>query len=137
LKFEKAEMMRRKLEYLEQYQARSVIVSKHLGNLDVFSIYKEGDSAYVNYLMVQHGTIVQTHTIQLESHLDESSEEVLLYAIGQLRSAFNSMAAEIIVPFELPGWQEESIEERELIITVPKAGDKKKLLELSRKNVNY
>ena len=52
LKFEKAEMMRRKLEYLEQYQARSVIVSKHLGNLDVFSIYKEGDSAYVNYLMV-------------------------------------------------------------------------------------
>ncbi len=137
LKFEKAEMMRRKLEYLEQYQARSVIVSKHLGNLDVFSIFKEGDSAYVNYLMVQHGTIVQTHTIQLESHLDESSEEVLLYAIGQLRSAFNSMAAEIIVPFELPGWQEESIEERELIITVPKAGDKKKLLELSQKNVNY
>lgn len=137
LQFEKAEMMRRKLDYLEQYQARSVIVSKHLGNLDVFSILKEGDSAFVNYLMVQHGTIVQTHTIQLETHLDEDQEEVLLYAIGQLRASFNSQATEIIVPFDLPGWQDESIDEKEFTITVPKGGDKKKLLELSLKNVNY
>ncbi|MBL7768648.1 MAG: excinuclease ABC subunit C [Flavipsychrobacter sp.] len=137
LQFEKAEMMRRKLDYLEQYQARSVIVSKHLGNLDVFSILKEGDSAFVNYLMVQHGTIVQTHTIQLETHLDENQEEVLLYAIGQLRASFNSQATEIIVPFELPGWQDETIDEKEFTITVPKGGDKKKLLELSLKNVNY
>lgn len=137
LQFEKAEMMRRKLDYLEQYQARSVIVSKHLGNLDVFSILKDGDTAYVNYLMVQHGTIVQTHTIQLETHLDENQEEVLLYAIGQLRASFNSLATEIIVPFELPGWQEETIDEKEFLITVPKGGDKRKLLELSLKNVNY
>ncbi|WP_290795151.1 excinuclease ABC subunit UvrC [Flavihumibacter sp. UBA7668] len=137
LQFEKAEMMRRKLEHLEQYQSRSVIVSKHLGNLDVFSILKDGDIAYVNYLMVQHGTIVQTHTIQLETHLDETEEQVLRYAIGQLRASFNSFATELIVPFELPDWQEESIEEDVLTITVPKAGDKKKLLELSQKNVNY
>jgi excinuclease ABC subunit C len=137
LQFEKAEMMRRKLDYLEQYQARSVIVSKHLGNLDVFSILKDGDTAFVNYLMVQHGTIVQTHTIQLETHLDENQEEVLLYAIGQLRTSFNSQATEIIVPFELPGWQDETIDEKEFLITVPKGGDKKKLLELSLKNVNY
>lgn len=137
LQFEKAEMMRRKLEHLEQYQSRSVIVSKHLGNLDVFSILKDGDIAYVNYLMVQHGTIVQTHTIQLETHLDETEEQVLQYAIGQLRASFNSFATELIVPFELPDWQEESIEEDVLTITVPKAGDKKKLLDLSLKNVNY
>jgi excinuclease ABC subunit C len=137
LQFEKAEMMRRKLEHLEQYQSRSVIVSKHLGNLDVFSILKDGDIAYVNYLMVQHGTIVQTHTIQLETHLDETEEQVLRYAIGQLRASFNSFATELIVPFELPDWQEESIEEEVLTITVPKAGDKKKLLDLSLKNVNY
>jgi excinuclease ABC subunit C len=129
--------MRPKLDYLEQYQARSVIVSKHLGNLDVFSILKDGDTAFVNYLMVQHGTIVQTHTIQLETHLDENQEEVLLYAIGQLRTSFNSQATEIIVPFELPGWQDETIDEKEFLITVPKGGDKKKLLELSLKNVNY
>jgi excinuclease ABC subunit C len=131
MQFEKAELMRKKLEHLENYQSRSVIVSKHLSNLDVFSILKDGDIAYVNYLLVQHGTIVQTHTIQLETHLDEEEDEVLSFAIGQLRATFNSQAVEIIVPFPLP-------EELEGIqITIPKAGDKKKLLELSQKNVNY
>lgn len=140
LKFEKAEFMRRKLEYLEQYQARSVIVSKHLGNLDVFSILKDGDIAYVNYLMVHHGTVVQTHTIQMETHLDETEEELLAYAIGRLRSDFNSQATEIIVPFEIPDWQENNVEAGEAVpvtFTIPKAGDKKKLLDLSLKNVNY
>ncbi|MFD2527263.1 GIY-YIG nuclease family protein [Flavihumibacter stibioxidans] len=174
LQFEKAELMRRKLEHLEQYQSRSVIVSRHLGNLDVYSILKEGDIAYVNYLMVQHGTIVQTHTIQLETHLDETEEEVLTFAIGQLRDTFNSLASEVIVPFPLAELgasaegggntgKEDGIPFQEpappaltiaaedgpqpeaylagrqpvLTITVPKAGDKKKLLDLSLKNVNY
>ncbi len=131
MQFEKAELVRKKLEHLEQYQSRSVIVSRHLGNLDVFSILKEGDQAYVNYLMVQNGTIVQTHTIQLETHLDEEEEEVLSFAIGQLRETFNSLADEVIVPFtitEMPG---------NILVTIPRAGDKKKLLELSQKNVNY
>ncbi|MBZ5858059.1 excinuclease ABC subunit UvrC [Flavihumibacter profundi] len=131
MQFEKAELMRKKLEHLEQYQSKSVIVSRHLGNLDVFSILKDGDIAYVNYLMVQNGTIVQTHTIQLETHLDEDEAEVLAFAIGQMRETFKSLALEIIVPYpvpEMPG---------ELLVTIPKAGDKKKLLELSEKNVNY
>lgn len=131
MQFEKAELMRKKLVHLEQYQSRSVIVSRHLGNIDVFSILKDGDQAYVNYLMVQNGTIVQTHTIQLETHLDEEEEEVLSFAIGQLRETFNSLADEVIVPFtitEIPG---------NIIVTIPRAGDKKKLLELSQKNVNY
>ena len=131
LDFEKAEITRKKLEHLERYQARSVIVSRHVNNADVFSILREGDIAYVNYLTVQNGTIVHTHTSQLETHLDESDEEVLAFAIAHLRSTFNSISSELIIPFEIE-YPEEGI-----IVTVPKGGDKKKLLELSEKNVNY
>jgi excinuclease ABC subunit C len=131
MEFEKAAQLQKKIEYLENYQAKSVIVSRHLGNLDVFSILKDGDTAYVNYLMVQHGTIVQTHTIQLETHLDEEEDEVLAFALGQLRESFNSLASEVIVPVALPDILEG------LTVTIPKAGEKKKLLDLSIKNVNY
>lgn len=130
LEFEKAAAIKKKLDYLENYQARSVIVSK-LSNVDVFSILKEDDFAYVNYLMVQNGTIVQTHTVQLQPKLDESDEEVLSFAVLNLRETFNSLANEIIVPFEI-NYPEENI-----LVTVPKGGEKKKLLELSQKNVDY
>ena len=131
LQFEKAEIIKKKIEGLENYQARSVVVSKTLSNLDVFSILHEKDTAYVNYLMVQNGTIIQTHTISLEPKLDETEAEILSLAIIELRKKFNSEANEIIVPFTVDA-------ESELIIyTVPKAGDKKKLLDLSEKNVNY
>jgi excinuclease ABC subunit C len=131
LQFEKAEMMRKKIEHLENYQAKSVIVSRHLTNLDVFSILKDGNIAYVNYLMVQGGTIVQTHTVQLEAKLDETDEEVLVFAVANLRDTFNSLSNEIIVPFAL------ELPDKNIVVTVPKAGDKKKLLDLSLKNVNY
>ncbi len=131
MKFEKAELMRKKIEHLENYQARSVVVSKHLSNVDVFSILKDNDTAYVNYLMVNNGTIVQTHTVQIVTKLEETEEEVLPLAIIQIRETFNSMASEIIVPFEVD-FQLEGI-----TVTVPKGGDKKKLLDLSIKNVNY
>ncbi|WP_207492281.1 excinuclease ABC subunit UvrC [Aridibaculum aurantiacum] len=131
MEFEKAEIAKKKIEHLENFQSKSVIVSRHLSNLDVFSILKDGDTAYVNYLMVQNGTIVQTHTIRVETKLEENEEEVLPLAIVRLRENFNSSATEIIVPFEmdfLPG---------SAIVTVPKGGDKKKLLDLSIKNVNH
>lgn len=131
LDFEKAEMVRKKIEHLENYQSKSVIVSKHLSNLDVFSILKDGALAYVNYLMVQNGTIVQTHTVPLETKLEESEEEVLGFAIANLRAAFNSLATEIILPFPI------DYPDSSVVITVPKGGDKKKLLDLSLKNVNY
>jgi len=131
LAFEKAEILRKKIEHLEQYQARSVIVSKHLGYADVFSMLRDGDTAFITYLMVQNGTIVQTHTAQWETHLDEPDEEILSFAIGQLRSTFNSLSAEIIVPFEI------EYAEPEIVVTIPKAGDKKKLLDLAAMNVNY
>src|SRR5207237_1834887 len=101
LAFERAEMTRKKIEHLEQYKARSVVVSNQLINADVFSLLRDGDQAYVSYLMVQNGTIVQTHTSQWEAHLDEPDEEILSFAIAQLRSTFNSLSAEIIVPFEI------------------------------------
>ena len=129
--FEKAEITRKKIDHLLRYKAKSQVVNEHIQNVDVFSILKDGDVAYVNYLMVNNGTIVLTKTITLEKKLDESEEEVLLFAIAQLRSTFNSDAGEIIVPFEI------SYPETEIITTVPKAGDKKKLLELSEKNVNF
>lgn len=131
LEFEKAELVRKKINHLENYQAKSVIVSKHLSNADVFSILRDGDHAIVNYLHVQNGTIVITHTAQLEAHLEEIDEEILAFAVAQLRSSFNSNAAEIILPFAIE-YPEEGV-----VLTVPKAGDKKKLLELSEKNVNY
>ena len=131
MEFEKAEMFRRKIEQLENYQSKSVVVSKHLSNLDVFSILRNGDVAYVNYLMVQAGTIIQTHTAQLEAHLDESDEEVLTFAIINMRDRFNSQSNELIVPIPI------TFPDERITITIPKAGDKKKLLELSLKNVNY
>jgi excinuclease ABC subunit C len=131
LQFEKAEIVRQKILHLEQYNAKSVVVSKHLTNIDVFNILKDGDLAYINYLMVQNGTIVQTHTIKLETKLDETEAEVLPFAIANLRSTFNSLASEIVVPFAI------DFPEKASTITVPKGGDKLKLLELSEKNVGY
>ena len=131
LQFEKAGLIKKKLEHLQEYKATSTVVNERTGTVDVFSILEEGDTAYVNYLAVNNGSIVQTKTITLKKKLDEPADEVLSFAIAQLRETFNSEAKEIIVPFiiEYP--------EPELIITIPKAGDKKKLLELSEKNVNY
>src|SRR5215831_11111319 len=126
LEFEKAAAIKKKIEYLESYQSKSVIVNK-LTNVDVFSILKDGDIAYVNYLMVQNGTVIQTHTIELQPKLDETNEEVLSFAVVSLRETFNSLAREVIVPFSI-GYPGENIS-----ITVPKGGEKKKLLELSQK----
>jgi excinuclease ABC subunit C len=131
LEFEKAEMIRKKIDHLENYQSSSVVVSKHLNNIDVFSIAKDDNKAYVNYLMVQNGTIVQTHSVPIETKLEETEEEVLIWVIGELRNTFNSMAKELIVPFPI------EYPDPSIIITIPKAGDKRKLLDLSLKNVAY
>lgn len=131
LQFEKAAVIKKKIEGLEMYQARSVVVNKSISNVDVFSILREKNTAYINYLMVQNGTIIQTHTISLEPKLDETDEEILGLAITDLRQKFNSEATEIVIPFEID-FSGEAIS-----TTVPKAGDKKKLLDLSEKNVNY
>lgn len=131
MEFEKADLIRKKIEHLQLYKAKSQVVNEHVRNVDVFSILKDGDIAYVNYLMVNEGTIVLTKTIVLEQKLEETEQEVLLFAIGQLRNIFTSEAKELLVPFEI------DYPEEDINVIVPKVGDKKKLLELSKKNVNY
>jgi excinuclease ABC subunit C len=85
MRFEQAEIYRKKLEHLLQYKAKSTIVNEKMGDTDVFSILKEGDHAYVNYLMVRSGTIVQTQTSTFETHLEEGEEELLAFAAAQMR----------------------------------------------------
>ncbi|MCZ2223177.1 MAG: excinuclease ABC subunit UvrC [Chitinophagales bacterium] len=131
MEFEQAAIIKSKLEDFKKYQAKSVIVSKHITNIDVFSILREKDVAYVNYLMVQNGTTVQTHTIQLNIPLEQDDEEVLSFAIARIREDLNSTSNEIVVPFKI------KYPDNSLKITVPKAGEKKQLLDLSLKNVNY
>lgn len=131
LQFEAAAILRKKLLYLEAFQARSVVAGSLQGNMDVFSLSREGATAFVNYLMVQNGTIIQTHHVQLETSLGETDGEVLAFAIANIRSQFNSMASEIIVPFHI------DYPEEGTTLIIPKGGDKKKLLELSQKNVLY
>jgi len=131
LEFEKAEFVKKKIDFLKNYQSRSVISNPKLSELDVFFIEKNEEKAFVNYLMLQNGTIVQTKTITLEVHLDEPIEEILVFAVAQLRDTFKSNAKEIVLPFHV------SYPEEGISITVPKAGDKKKLLELSEKNAKY
>jgi excinuclease ABC subunit C len=131
LDFEKAAQLKYKMDLLLTYQEKSVVVGKHFSNLDVFSIIKDGKLAYVNYLMVQNGSIIQTHTVPLEGKLDEPEDELLCFAIERIRADFNSLSTEIIVPFPVDYF------DKNITITVPKLGDKKKLLDLSIKNVTY
>ncbi len=131
MEFEKAEIYRKKIEHLQEYQAKSSIINSTLGNVDVFSILQEGDIAYINYLMVQNGMIVQTHTMTFEKKLEETAEEIMEFGITTIRETFNSDAPEIVLPFPV------YFPHSHITVTVPKAGDKKKLLELSEKNVNY
>jgi excinuclease ABC subunit C len=131
LEFEKAELTKKKIEYLQEYKAKSTIVNERLGTVDVFSILEENETAYVNYLSVNNGTIILTQTITLNKKLDEPAAEVLALAIAHLRETFKSEATEIIVPIAI------EYPDKNLSITIPRAGDKKKLLELSEKNVNY
>jgi excinuclease ABC subunit C len=131
LAFEKAEILKKRIDFLENYQSRSVVANAKAGNMDVFSILKVNEIAYVNFLMVRNGAIIQTQTNKVESHLDESIEEMLTFSIAQLRTTFNSDAGEIIIPFNI------EYPNTEIKITVPKGGDRKKLLELSEKNARH
>ncbi len=129
--FEKAEIVRKKIASLKEYKAKSTVVNARIGDVDVFSIRKDGRQAYVNFLQVRNGSIIQTHTSIFECKLDEPETEILPFAITRIREKMNSMATDLIIPFMI------SFPDPDIKITVPRAGDKKKLLGLSQKNVNY
>ncbi len=131
LEFEKAQHIKEKLTAFEDYQGKSTVVSPHIRNVDVFAIAADEKDAYVNYLKVVNGAVIQTHTQEMVKNLDEDEADLLAYAVIDLRERFQSLAPEIIVstPLTLP--------DPNLLVTVPKIGDKRKLLELAEKNVQF
>ncbi len=130
-KFEEAEELKQKLKQLDSYQSKSTIVSTSINNVDVFSIIEDEESAYVNFLKVVNGGIIQAHTIELKKKLNEALPELLSLAITDIRERLHSASREIIVPIK-PDTEFENIK-----FIIPKIGDKKKLLELSERNVKY
>ena len=131
LKFEEARLIKEKIEIIERYKSKSTIVSPAIKNVDVFSIIDEKEYAYVNFLKVANGAVIQAHTLEMKKKLDETRENLLLLAITEIREKVSSNANEIILPFKInvniPGAK----------YIIPKRGDKRKLLELSERNVKY
>jgi excinuclease ABC subunit C len=128
LEFEEAQLVKEKLEILEKFQSKSAVVSPVVSDADVFSIVSDVKSAYVNYMRVIEGAIVQAHTIELKKKLDETDEELLEMAVIELSQRFESDAKEYILPFEL------NLEIPNVKITVPQRGDRSTLLKLSQRN---
>lgn len=130
-RFEEAQRLKEKLEQLERFQGKTVVVHPSIHNVDVFSIHSDSQYAYVNYLKIANGGIIQGHTLELKKKMDEPDEEILSLAIFELRRLFDSQSDEIIVPLQpqdvLPGVR----------YTLPQRGDKKTLLELSERNVKF
>lgn len=131
LNFELAHSYQSKLAVLEKYQSKSTVVNSAITNIDVVSIASDERYAFVNYLKVMNGSIIQTQTIEIKKRLDESDEELLTIAITEFRTKFNSTSKEIIVPFPV------SLKDENIKLIVPKLGEKKKLLEFSEKNVLF
>lgn len=128
MNFEKAEELKQRMELFEAYQSRSTIVHPNITDTEVFNIISDEKNGYVNYFAVKNGTIVQSQTIELKKKIDESDEELLVFAMVELRNRFNSKSKEIILPFE------PEIKLPECDYYIPKIGDKKKLLDLCLRN---
>jgi len=129
--FEKANEIKGSLQLLESYESKSTIVNPKINDIDVFSIKNDNNFAYVNYLKVVNGSIIQVNTIEIKKKIDETKEDLLSIGIIEIRNKFYSNSTEILVPFELD-YELENVK-----FIVPQIGDKKKLLDLSEKNVKY
>ena len=132
MEFEKAQKIKEKLAAFEDYQGRSTVVNPSVRDVDVFTLDTDEEYAYVNYLKVANGAIINTFTLELMKNLNEEESDLLTYGVRELREKFFSFSEEIVVPFEivLP-------EKPDLKVTIPKVGDKRKLLDLSQKNATY
>lgn len=128
LEFEKAQITKDKLETLQKYQARTTIVSPTISNVDVFSISSDEEYAYINFMKIYHGAIIQSHTEEWKKKLDETDEDLLEKAIIDFSERFQLDSKEIYIPFEI------SLEIPNRKITVPKIGEKKHIIDLSLKN---
>ena len=131
LEYEKAQSVKEKIDLLKNYQAKSTIVNPKINDVDVFTIISDEDTAFVNYLKINSGAIVQTHTMELKKKLEETEEGLLQLAIVELRQRLNSTSKDIYCSHSLENvWDN-------LSITIPKIGDKKKLIDLSLRNAKY
>ena len=128
LRFEEAQSLKEKYEVIENYRAKSTVVTPMLHNIDVFSLIEDDHSAYVNYMHIGNGAIMQAYTFEYKKRLEETKEELLGLGIVEMRARFKSTAREVIVPFEL------DLPLANVSFIVPQRGDKRKLLELSEMN---
>ena len=131
LKFEEAQMLKEKIEILNRFRSHSAIVSNNIRNVDVFAFTNEDEKCYINYLKVVEGAVVQAFTLEMRSKLDEDRESLLGFAIAEIRQRYSSDSPEIIVPFR-PDIQLDRVR-----YTIPKIGEKLKLLELAERNAIY
>ena len=130
MQFEAAQVMKEKIEVLENYQVKSTVVHPKISNVDVFSIVSDPTHAYVNYMQISHGLIVRSHTLEIRKKLQESDEDLLALAIVDLRARFESDCKEVYLPFEVPL-------SADIKIRVPKMGDKRKIVALSERNARF
>ncbi len=131
LEYEKAHEVNERINVLQKYQAKSTVVSASLRNIDVYSYKKEDNISYINFLKVVNGGVIHSFTLEIKSKVEETDEDLLLSGITEIRQKIFSNAKEIIVPF-YPSYELENIK-----FSVPQRGDKRKLLELSEKNMTY
>ena len=128
--FEEAHKIKEKIEMLSNYQARSTVVNPSITNVDIFSIVSDESFAYVNFLKITNGAIIQSHTVEMKKKLDEDDKSLLELAIVEIRDRFHSTSTEIYTPFK--------VEIGTIVkVTVPKQGDKKRIVELSIRNAKY
>jgi excinuclease ABC subunit C len=127
-RFEEANRFKEKIEILSRYQSKSTIVNSSIHDVEVFSIVSDEKEAFVNYLKVVKGAIIQAHTVEIRKKLDEDDLDLLAFAVTDIRSRIESNSKELIVPLDIKEFFPQ------LRITVPKRGDKLKLLELSLRN---
>jgi len=131
MKFEEAQLLKDKFQVFVNYQSKSTVVHTSIKDLDAFSIASDEKHAYINYLKIINGAIINSDTVEIEKKLDEEDREILEFAIPAIREKFNSIAPEIAVPIEI------DFVDPEVLITIPKIGDKRHVIELSEKNVKY
>ena len=131
LEFEKAGEIKAKIDLLKGYQSKSTVVNPKITNVDVFSIIEDEKAGYVNFIRVVNGAIIQSHTMEFKKKLNESSQEILLLAISEIQNRLKLLAREVLVPFKL------DIDFERTNLVVPKIGDKRKLMDLSERNVKY
>ena len=130
MEYEEAQKIKDKIDNLSNYQAKSTVVNPSISNVDIFSIISDESYGYVNFFKIMNGAIIQSHTSEIKKKLDETDKELLELAIIEIRQRFHSQSKEVYVPFEVNLG-------KEVKVTIPKLGDKKRIVELSLRNAKY